>query len=91
MPRYVTESRLPQGTNSPLERLDDDVDGTVLEADRREGVQWLYSFISTDRSRLFCFYDGPSPEAVRRTAGRYRMPVDDVVEVQFLDVVRRRA
>jgi hypothetical protein len=29
--------------------------------------------------------DGPSPEAIRRTAGRNKLPIERITEVQVLD------
>src|SRR5678815_4786545 len=46
---------------------------------------WMRTYVSADRRTSFCIYDGPSPEAIRRTATRNRLPVDSITEVRVLD------
>ena len=41
--------------------------------------------MSEDRRRLFCVYDAPSPEAIRRSAVRSGLPVDWITSVRVLD------
>ncbi len=48
-------------------------------------MTWLHSFVSDDKRRTFCVYDAPSPEAVRRTAARNELPVDEITQVSVLD------
>ena len=40
----------------------------VIERNELEGVTWLHSYVSEDKRRTFCVYDGPSPEAIRKSA-----------------------
>jgi hypothetical protein len=40
---------------------------------------------SEDRRRSFCVYDGPSPEAIRKSAARSGLPVDRITQVRVLD------
>jgi hypothetical protein len=48
-------------------------------------VTWLQSFVSEDKSYSFCLYDAPSPEAIRKSADRNRLPVDRITRVRVLD------
>jgi len=48
-------------------------------------VTWIRSFVSQDRRKTFCVDDGPSPEAIRRTAAGNDLPVDRITEVRVLD------
>jgi len=48
-------------------------------------VTWIHSYVSEDRTRTFCIYDAPSPEAIRRTAAVNRLPVDQITQVAVLD------
>jgi hypothetical protein len=48
-------------------------------------VTWLHSYVTEDRRKTFCIYDGPSPEAIRQTAARNGLPVDSIVPVRVLD------
>jgi hypothetical protein len=41
--------------------------------------------VSDDKTRAFCVYDAPSPEAIRRTALRNDLPVDRITQVRVLD------
>lgn len=45
------------------------------------GVQWLLSFLSSDRKKSYCLYEAPSPEAIREAARRANIPADAIVEV----------
>ena len=45
------------------------------------GVQWLFSFLSSDRKKSYCLYEAPSPEAIREAARRANIPADAIVEV----------
>ena len=57
----------------------------VVERNSDDGVTWLHSYVSEDRTRAFCVYEGPSPEAIRKTAARNRLPVDRITQVRVLD------
>lgn len=41
--------------------------------------------MSTDRTKTFCIYDGPSPESIERAAQANGLPVDSIREVRVLD------
>jgi len=41
--------------------------------------------VSADKRKTFCVYDAPSPEAVRRSAARNKLPVARITEVRVLD------
>jgi hypothetical protein len=45
------------------------------------GVQWMLSFLSSDRKKSYCLYEAPSPEAIREAARRANVPADAIVEV----------
>ena len=48
------------------------------------GVQWLFSFLSSDRKKSYCLYEAPSAEAIRQAARRANIPADVIVEVSEL-------
>jgi hypothetical protein len=48
-------------------------------------VTWVTSFVSTDRRKTFCIYEGPGQESIRRAAHANGLPVDDISEVRVLD------
>jgi hypothetical protein len=57
----------------------------VVERNAEEGVTWINSFVSEDKTRTFCVYDAPTPEAIRKTASRNELPVDEITRVSVLD------
>lgn len=75
MPRYLAECTLPDGLALT----------PGVEQNEREGVTWLHSYVSDDRTRAFCVYDGPSPEAIRKTAAHNDLQVDVITEVRVLN------
>ena len=85
MPRYMVERTFPQGLNIPLNDEVAQVCCTVVENNAADNVTWVHSYVSEDKSKTFCIYDAPSPEAVRRVASRNKLPVDRITEVRVLD------
>ena len=85
MPRYVIERTFPAALTIPL--TDEGVAACrLVDAGNAESdVHWLHSYVSDDRTKTFCVYDGPSPEAIRRAAERNKLPVDHITEVRVLD------
>jgi hypothetical protein len=85
MPRYLIERTFPSGLQMTL---DDDGDHTyraVIEGNTPRGVVWIHSYVTPDRSRTYCVYDGPSPEAIRLAAEVNGLPIDRIIEVRVLD------
>lgn len=85
MARYVVERTFPNGWDVSV-----DGDGALLclgiiDRNTDEGVTWLESYVSDDKTRAFCIYDAPSPEAIRKTARRNDLPVDRITHVTVLD------
>ena len=85
MPRYMVERIFPDGL-----ALNSDAAGAVaclavVRNNADEGVTWIHSYVSADRNRTWCIYDGPSPEAIRRTAARNGLPIESISTVRVLD------
>lgn len=85
MPRYLIERTFPEGLTIPMNQ-----DGAraclgVVANNAEDGVTWVHSYVTPDREKTYCIYDGPSPEAIRRVAERNRLPVDRISEVRVLD------
>ena len=85
MPRYLVQSIFPEGLHIPVENAGRELNRGVVERNADEGVTWITSFVSEDKTRTFCIYDAPTPEAIRRTAARYELPVDEITRVSVLD------
>ena len=85
MPRYVVQRTFSEGLHIPVANGGADVCRTVVDRNAEEGVTWVSSFVSEDKTRTFCIYDAPTPEAIRRTAARNELPVDEITQVSVLD------
>jgi hypothetical protein len=48
------------------------------------GVNWLFSFLSADKKKTYCLYEGPSIASVREAARRANIPADVIIEVSQL-------
>ena len=59
--------------------------GSVVANNSQFGVTWVHSYVSEDKSRTFCVYDGPSPEAIHRAANCNSLPIDRITRVDVLD------
>ena len=85
MPRYMIERTFPQGLAIPVDAEGAHLCGVVVKKNADEGATWIHSYVSLDKTKTFCIYDGPSPEAIRRAAERNGLPVDRITEVRVLD------
>ncbi|QNP41563.1 DUF4242 domain-containing protein [Lysobacter solisilvae (ex Woo and Kim 2020)] len=85
MPRYIIERNFPDGLHIPVNDTGAQACLGVVDANARDGVTWVHSYVNTDKSKTFCVYDGPSPEAIRRAAGSTNLPIERITEVRVLD------
>ena len=85
MPRYLVDRTFPKGLQLPMNADGASACAGVVDVNAEQGVTWIHSYVSPDRTRTVCIYDGPSPEAIRRAAERNRLPVDRITEVRVLD------
>jgi hypothetical protein len=85
MPRYLIERSFPEGLNIPQDPGGAAICQTVVDGNAHDGVTWVHSYVTPDRRRTFCIYDGPSPEAIRRSAVRNHLPITQITEVRVLD------
>lgn len=85
MPRYLIERTFSKGI-----KISADSNGaadclSIVNKNLDDEVTWVHSYVSDDKSKSFCIYDAPSPEAVRRAAKRNNLPIDKITEVRVLD------
>ena len=85
MPRYVVERSFPGGLPIPPGAEGAELCRSLVGRNSDEGVTWVHSYVSEDRAKTFCVYDGPSPEAVRKAAVRNQLPVDRITQIRVLD------
>jgi hypothetical protein len=85
MPRYMVERTFPEGLSLPANSQGAQASGTVVGNNSRDGVTWIHSYVTPDRRKTFCVYDGPTPESIRVVAKSNGLPVDRITEVRVLD------
>jgi hypothetical protein len=85
MPRYFVERTFPEGFGLPAGDEGAAICMAVVERNADAGVTWVHSYVSADKAKMFCVYDAPTPEAVRKTAARNDLPIDRITEVRVLD------
>jgi hypothetical protein len=85
MPRYVVERTFKDGLRLPVDSEGAQLCLGIVDRNADEGVTWIHSYVSDDRTKAFCVYDGPTPEAIRRTASRNELPIDQITQVRVLD------
>jgi len=85
MPRYLIERTFPQGLVIPITEDGARAVRSVVDRNAEDGVTWVHSYVNDDRTRTFCVYDGPGPEAIRRATERNKLPIDRITEVRVLD------
>ena len=85
MPRYVVERTFPAGLAITATAEGAEACLGVVCHNADEGVTWVHSYVSDDRTKTFCVYDAPSPEAIRKSATHNDLPVDRITQVRVLD------
>lgn len=85
MPRYLVERTFHDGLHIPVTEAGATTCLNVVNNNADEGVTWVHSYVSEDKSKTFCIYDGPNPEAIRKVAARNGLPVDRITRVSVLD------
>jgi hypothetical protein len=85
MPRYLVERTFPRGLEIPIDDDGANICMAMAHANVGASVTWIHSYVSEDRLKTFCIYDGPNPEAIRLTAQQNRLPVDRITQVSVLD------
>jgi hypothetical protein len=85
MPRFVVERTFtdglailatPDGATACL---------AVINNNAEENVTWVTSYVTHDRARTYCVYDGPNRESIERAATANGLPIDSISEVRVLD------
>ncbi|HEX6796214.1 MAG TPA: DUF4242 domain-containing protein [Ktedonobacterales bacterium] len=85
MPRYLVERSFPQGLQIPATEEGATICLNVVTNNADDGVTWVHSYVSDDKSKTYCIYDGPNPEAIRNAAKRNGLPIDRITRVSVLD------
>ena len=85
MPRFIIERTFPQRLEIPTSDVGARACLDVIENNAEERVTWVTSYVSVDKTKTYCVYDGPSSAAIQRAAAANGLPVDAVAEVRVLD------
>jgi Protein of unknown function (DUF4242) len=85
MPRFLVERTFAGGLQIPATGEGAEACLSVAQANATEQVTWVHSYVTPDRQKTFCVYDGPDAEAIHRAAQKNGLPVDSVTEVRVLD------
>lgn len=85
MPRFMVERTFVDGLAIPVDQQGANTCLTVVGNNAKDGVTWVHSYVTGDKGKTFCIYDGPTPEAVQIAAQRNGLPVDRITEVRVLD------
>ena len=85
MPRYIVERTFPNGLAIPM--TDEGAEGCarIVNINASLGVTWVHSYVNADKTKTYCVYDAPSPEAIRQAAKKLDLPVDSITQVSALD------
>jgi len=85
MPRYLIERDFPDGLIIPTDAEGATACLGVVDRNADQDVTWIHSYVSEDKKKSYCIYDGPSPESIRHTARKNSLPVNRITEVRVLD------
>ncbi len=85
MPRYIVERTFQDGLHIPIDQEGAATVRGVVSRNADLGVTWVHSYVSEDKTRTYCVYDGPTPEAIREVAQCNDLPIDKITRVSVLD------
>jgi hypothetical protein len=81
----MVERNFPDGLEIPSNTQGAKTCLGVVENNAEEHVTWVTSYVSSDKTKTYCVYDGPNPDAIRRSAAANGLPVEAIAEVRVLD------
>lgn len=85
MARYLVERSFPDGLDIPRNADGAATCNAVINTNSTENVTWVHSYVTPDKTKTYCIYDAPNPDAIRTVAERNGLPVDSITEVSVLD------
>lgn len=85
MTRYLIERTFADGLHIPCDRHGAIACGGVIDSNAACEVTWVHSYVSADKRKTYCIYDGPNEDAIRASAERNNLPIDSITEVRVLD------
>ena len=85
MPRFMVERTFADGLHIPSNPNGAQACLTVVDKNANNGVTWVHSYVSADKTKTYCIYDGPNEAAIRESATQNGLPIDSVTQVSVLD------
>ncbi len=85
MSRFIVERNFPDGLEIPTTEQGAKTCLAVVENNAEESVTWVTSYVSIDKTKTYCVYDAPNPDAIRRAGAANGLPIDAIAEVRVLD------
>ncbi len=85
MPRFMVERTFKDGLHIPSNKSGALACLTVVGKNANNGVTWIHSYVSADKTKTYCVYDGPDEAAIRASAEQNGLPIDSVTAVSVLD------
>lgn len=85
MHRYMVERTFPNGLEIPTNMEGSKMCLNVVSNNAEDNVTWVHSYVTMDHKKTFCIYDAPSPDAIRKSAKKNGLPIDNITEVSVLD------
>jgi uncharacterized protein DUF4242 len=85
MPRFLVQRTYSEDFQAILSENGARQLHAVISRNAERGVTWLHSYVTRDRTRTFCLYEGPDAAAIRAVAEANGLPVDQITEVRVLN------
>ena len=85
MRRFIVQRTFPDGLEIPTTDQGAKTCLAVVENNAEENVTWVTSYVTVDKTKTYCVYDGPSIAAIQRAAAANGLPIDSISEVRVLD------
>ena len=63
MKRFLIERRFPRGLAIPVTHEGRRDCTSIVKVNAELGVTWMHSYVTQDRTTVFCIYEAPSAEA----------------------------
>lgn len=76
--RYLVERTFPAGA---LDGVTPEVKQKVNANNETLGVAWEKSYANANKTKTYCIYDAPTPDAVKEAAKLNGLPVDNITEI----------
>jgi Nickel responsive protein SCO4226-like len=83
--RYIVERTFVDGLEIPTTKVGAKTCLDVVQNNAEEHVTWVTSYVSVDKTKTYCVYDGPTPLSIQRAATANGLPIDSINEVRVLD------